>query len=69
MTEEKLKLIDLAEAHVLNVQKEIKRLEASRDDLSGQITQLTNYMTESVAIISAAKAPVESSSTTPTLSF
>lgn len=49
------KIIELSEAHLLNVQREIQNLEARKNELEEQISSLKNYLTEAAEDVTIAK--------------
>lgn len=42
---------ELAEAHLLNVQQEISRLEEQRDQLDNRIKEMNNYLNEGAMVL------------------
>jgi len=59
------KLIQLSEAHVLNVQRELQTLEAERLKLNKQIEQLSEYLTQAVDAVTIARDNNVTTGTTP----
>jgi len=49
------KIIELSEAHLLNVQRETQNLEVRKNELEEQISALKNYLTEAAEDVTIAK--------------
>jgi len=45
------RIIQMAEAHLLNIQNELQKLEANCDELESQINQIKNYLTDAVEAV------------------
>ena len=50
------KLIDMSEAHLLNVQREITSLEQRKVEIDSEISKLTEYLREGVDTVTQAKS-------------
>ena len=68
MESDQQKLVQLAEAHVLNIQREIKKLEVNKQEVDAQIESLTEYMKDAVELITRVKTEA-TTSVTPELKF
>lgn len=68
MESDQQKLVQLAEAHVLNIQREIKKLEVNKQEVDAQIENLTEYMKDAVELITRVKTET-TTSVTPELKF
>lgn len=49
-------LVDMAEAHLLNVQREINNLENKKQEIDVEIARLTEYFKEGVDTVNQAKS-------------
>jgi predicted nucleic acid-binding Zn-ribbon protein len=49
------RIIQMAEAHLLNIQNELQKLEANRNELESQISQIKNYLTDAVEAVNIAR--------------
>lgn len=49
------RIIQMAEAHLLNIQNELQKLEANRNELESQINQIKNYLTDAVEAVNIAR--------------
>ena len=68
MESDQQKLVQLAEAHVLNIQREIKKLEVNKQEVDAQIENLTEYMKDAAELITRVKTEA-TTSVTPELKF
>jgi len=55
--EKKLNLSQLAEAHLMNVQREIAGLNEQKTRIDGEINRLTEYLKDGIEIIRQAAQP------------
>jgi uncharacterized protein YhaN len=49
------RIIQMAEAHLLNIRNELQKLEANRNELESQINQIKNYLTDAVEAVNIAR--------------
>lgn len=60
MPSEELKsVIEMAEAHLMNVQNEIKKLESSKVEIDKKIDDYKNYLTRSVSEVKIVRDQLE----------
>lgn len=52
-------VVQMAEAHLLNVQNELQKLQNSKVDIEKKITDYTNYLTQSASDIRIIKDELE----------
>lgn len=52
-------VVQMAEAHLLNVQNELQKLKNSKVDIEKKITDYTNYLTQSASDIRIIKDELE----------
>jgi len=52
-------VVQMAEAHLLNVQNELQKLKNSKVDIEKKITDYTNYLTESASDVRIIKDELE----------
>ena len=50
------KIVDMAEAHLLNVQREIQTLAQKKQDIEEEVERLTTYLNEGVGVVNEAKS-------------
>jgi len=48
---------EMAEAHLLNVQREIKTLEQRKQDIDAEINRLTDYLKDGADVLAASSVP------------
>jgi predicted nucleic acid-binding Zn-ribbon protein len=61
------RIIQMAEAHLLNIQNELQKLEANRNELESQISQIKNYLTDAVEAVNIARQEKTSDPTNTTM--
>ena len=49
-------LLDMAEAHLLNVQREVQNLNQRKQEIDQEIEKLTEYLNEGVQVVNTAKS-------------
>ena len=49
-------VLDMAEAHLLNVQREVQNLEQKKQEIDKEIEKLTEYLNEGVQVVNTAKS-------------
>jgi len=52
-------VVQMAEAHLLNVQNELQKLQNSKMDIEKKITDYTNYLTQSASDVRIIKDELE----------
>jgi len=52
-------VVQMAEAHLLNVQNELQKLQNSKVDIEKKITDYTNYLTQSASDVRIIKDELE----------
>ena len=52
-------VVEMAEAHLLNVQNELQKLKNSKVDIEKKITDYTNYLTQSASDVRIIKDELE----------
>lgn len=52
-------ILQMAEAHLLNVQREVQKLEGKRSEIDSEIEKLRKYLTESVESVNIARSEQE----------
>mgnify|MGYP001217658223 CR=1 FL=1 len=62
-------LIEMAEAHLININREVQQLNQKKQDIDNEILRLQNYLDENSVVVQRAKseaqAALASSATTP----
>jgi len=62
-------LVEMAEAHLININREIQQLDQKKKDIDNEILRLKNYLDENSVVVQQAKseaqAALASSTTTP----
>jgi flagellar biosynthesis chaperone FliJ len=49
-------VLDMAEAHLLNVQRELQNLNQKKQEIDQEIEKLTGYLNEGVQVVNTAKS-------------
>jgi chaperonin cofactor prefoldin len=58
-------LEQMAEAHLLNVQREVSNLQQQKQKVDAEIEKLTNYFNEGVKVLNESKAAPKSQDVVP----
>lgn len=62
-------LVEMAEAHLININREVQQLNQKKQDIENEILRLKNYLDENSVVVQQAKseaqAALASSTTTP----
>lgn len=52
-------VLDMAEAHIINVQRELQQLEKRKEDVQAEIDRLTQYLGEAAGVVETAKSEAQ----------
>jgi prefoldin subunit 5 len=59
-------VLDMAEAHLLNVQREVQNLNQRKQEIDQEIEKLTEYLDEGVQVVNTAKSEANAALAGPT---
>tara|TARA_A100001515_G_scaffold113345_1_gene94574 strand:+ start:555 stop:791 length:237 start_codon:yes stop_codon:yes gene_type:complete len=52
-------VVDMAEAHLINVQREVQQLVKRKEDIQAEIDRLTQYLGEATGVVETAKSEAQ----------
>lgn len=52
-------LLDMTEAHLINVRQEIERLSEQKEQITGEIERLTDYFEQGVKVLDSHRAELQ----------
>tara|TARA_Y100001938_G_C7971202_1_gene369425 strand:- start:452 stop:691 length:240 start_codon:yes stop_codon:yes gene_type:complete len=61
-------VLEMAEAHLINIQREIQKLEQSKNELQVEIERLQEYFNEAIGVVETAKSDAQAALVSPTTS-
>ena len=61
-------VLEMAEAHLLNIQREIQQLDQRKNEIQSEIERLQQYMNEAIGVVETAKSEATAALANPTTS-